>query len=355
MRRVGRAWPAPRGRWAGPMKIVYVAAKYDYGIQERGLSFEHYSFYDTLVAMGHEVEYFDFLSVFRRFGRERMSRMLREVVDSVRPDLMFTFLYTDEFDPRVLRAITDETGTVTFNWFADDQWRFDGFSRHWAPCFSFVSTTDPSSVPRYKASGYDRVLLTQWAANPRICARRSTPPRYEAAFVGQAYGDRPAVIAALRRAGIDVRTWGASWRLRRWHTLARRCRLMSGRRYERIVDSTRLTQAEMVGVINASRINVNLSSAWRGQQNQIKGRNFEIPACGGFQLSGHADGIEEWFAPGKEIVCYRSTAELIELARYYLDHEPERAAIADAGYRRVMRDHTYEIRLRDLFRQMHLA
>jgi len=33
------------------MKILFAALKYDYGIQERGYSFEYYSFYDTLVAM----------------------------------------------------------------------------------------------------------------------------------------------------------------------------------------------------------------------------------------------------------------------------------------------------------------
>ena len=42
------------------MKILYAASKFDYGIPARGYSFEHYNFYDSLVGMGHEVEYFDF-------------------------------------------------------------------------------------------------------------------------------------------------------------------------------------------------------------------------------------------------------------------------------------------------------
>ena len=337
------------------MKIVYVASKYDYGIEERGFSFEHYNFYDTLQGMGHEIEYFDFLSLFHEFGRDRMSNMLREVVDRVRPELMFTFLFTDQFDPRVLRKITEETSTVTFNWFADDHWRFENFSRHWAPCFTFVSTTDSSAVARYKAVGYDHALLTQWGANPRVYVRRPGALRYVATFVGQSYGDRPAVIASLRKAGIDVQTWGASWNLRRRHTFARRYKLMSATKYQHIMDATRITQSEMIDVFCASRINVNLSSSSQAGENQIKGRNFEIPACGGFQLSGYAAGLEKCFVPDEEIVCYRSTGELVEKARYYLEHDEKRTAIAEAGYRRVMRDHTYEVRLAELFRQMHLG
>ena len=88
--------------------------------------------------------------------------------------------------------------------------------------------------------------------------------------------------------------------------------------------------------------------------NQIKGRNFEIPACGGFQLSGVAEGIEEFFEVGKEIVCYRTFDELVEKITYYLSHDDERCAIAQAGYQRVIREHTYKDRFDALFTQMHL-
>ena len=42
------------------MKILYAAMKYDYGERERGLSFEHCTFFESLRGLGYEIVYFDF-------------------------------------------------------------------------------------------------------------------------------------------------------------------------------------------------------------------------------------------------------------------------------------------------------
>lgn len=338
-----------------PVKILYVAMKYDYGVPERGLSFEHYNFYDTLVAMGHEVEYFDFGTEFRAKGREGMTKLLQQRVEETKPDLMFTFLFSDEFNYDILRSITEKKQAVTFNWFADDHWRFENFSRHWAPCFTFVSTTDIHALPKYKAIGYQNALLTQWAANPHIYKKGSGNHLYDVTFVGQAYGDRPATLNALKKSGITVHTWGLNWNVRRRHLLARKVGLLSAEQLEQIANASRISQEQMVHIFGTSRINLNLSEASQHGSNQIKGRNFEIPATGGFQLSGYAERLDEFFEMDKEIVCYRTVDELREKIRYYLDHENERAAIAEAGYRRVVREHTYAQRLTQLFRQMRVV
>lgn len=337
------------------MKILYAALKYDYGVPERGYSFEHYNFYDTLVGMGHDVEYFDFFPLFQQHGSEGMTRILAQRVEDDRPDLLFVFLFGEQFDPVQLRKITTEKKTITFNWFADDHWRFDNFSKRWAPCFTFVSTTDARALPKYEAMGYKNVLLSQWAANPRLYNRGDGVITHDVTFVGQSYGDREAIIKALRRDGIDVRTWGSHWNYRRWHAYAAKLGLLSKKSLTQIVNSTRITQEEMIKVFQTSRINLNLSASSQNAPNQIKGRNFEIPSCAGFQLSGYAERLEEFFIPDREITYYRNTDELLEKVRYYLDHEEERAAIADAGYARVMKDHTYEQRFNELFRRMHLG
>lgn len=337
------------------MRILFAGLKYDYGIPERGYSFEYYNFYDSLVGMGHETELFDFYTLYRQNGSEQMTAMLRRRVEEWKPDLVFFFLYGNEFDPRGLKAIRTETNAVTFNWFADDHWRFDTFSRHWADCFSFVSTTDAACVDRYRAQGYDRVLLTQWAANPRWYKKGNGEFRDDVSFVGQAHGNRPEIIRALRRKGISVTVRGTGWKLTRWHHYARRLGLLSDRRYESMVNATRISQEEMIATFQTSRINLNLSASSQMAENQIKGRNFEIPACGGFQLSGKADRIEEFFLPDREIVLYASTGELVEKVVWYLEHEERRREVAAAGYERTMREHTYEQRFRELFRAMGLG
>ncbi len=53
-------------------RLLYVALKYDYGIRERGLSFEHHTFYDALVNMGHDVLYFDIGELHQKYGFEKL-------------------------------------------------------------------------------------------------------------------------------------------------------------------------------------------------------------------------------------------------------------------------------------------
>ena len=127
------------------MLILFAAMKYDYGDPSRGLSFEHLSFYESLRRMGHELIYFDFMSLVSEIGRRRTNKRLWELVRSEAPKLMFSVLFGEEFDKKVVRKISEETETVTINWFTDDHWRFDSFSRYWAPCFNWVVTTSESS------------------------------------------------------------------------------------------------------------------------------------------------------------------------------------------------------------------
>ena len=99
----------------------------------------------------------------------------------------------------------------------------------------------------------------------------------------------------------------------------------------------------------------NLKAMQGTQRNPIKGRVFEVPACGGFVLTGKSnDDISEYYVPGKEIVEFNDTNDLIEKAKYYLEHEDERKAIAKAGYDRTIKDHTYQKRFADIFSKMGL-
>ncbi len=145
------------------MLILYVAMKHNYGKPEQGYSFEHHNFFDSLRHMGHDIIYFDFMTLLQKHGKNAMNRRLREVVDTHRPDLLFTLLFEDELDQDILKDISQNTDTVTLNWFSDDHWRFDNYSQYWAPCFNWVVTTAQSALPKYKAIGFDKVLKSQWA------------------------------------------------------------------------------------------------------------------------------------------------------------------------------------------------
>lgn len=371
------------------MRILYVAMKYDYGKPGQGYSFEHYNFYHSLLHMGHEIVYFDFMTMMQKRGREWMNRRLLEIVRIKKPDLLFCVLFTNELDRAVMREISENTDTITINWFTDDHWRFENFSRYWAPCFNWVVTTAKSALPKYEKLGYSNVIKSQWACNHFLYRKLDLPLEFDVTFVGQPHGNRREVIQMLRDAGIDIQVWGSGW------------------------ESGRLSQEQMIRVFNQSRINLNLSKAstpiptpkvrvmnvaqrllsrsldvvpfgsqlktmgkrWTstikcstpiaettdhsnagsGQYaDQIKARNFEVPGCGGFLLTGRAEDLENYYKIDKEIVCFEDVNDLIKKLRYYLCHEDERGAIAQAGYERTLSEHTYAHRFTELFEKLGL-
>ena len=46
---------------------------------------------------------------------------------------------------------------------------------------------------------------------------------------------------------------------------------------------------------------------------------------------------------------------LIEQSRYWLEHDEERTKLAEAGYRRVMAEHTYDHRFDAIFTAIGIA
>lgn len=78
-------------------------------------------------------------------------------------------------------------------------------------------------------------------------------------------------------------------------------------------------------------------------------RVYEVPAAGGFVLTNASLQLSRLFTVGEEIVCYDSAADLKDKVNYYLARPEERARIAARGRERVLRDHTYANRLREMF------
>lgn len=351
------------------MKILYCALKYDYGIPARGFSYEHENFYATLTQMpGIEVVYFPVDERLRAVGRRALNQQLLLEVDRVKPDLCFFVLFTDEIMKETIRKITQRGQTLTFNWFTDDHWRFDSYSKYWAPLFHWVSTTDRRAVERYHVMGCRTVIKTQWACNSKSLRDPvSQPLTYDVTFVGQPHSNRRKIIAGLKRAGIRIECWGEGW------------------------PNGRLKQEKMLDVYQASKISLNLAgpsvhlgikptakifltrraddhlkmntpremigqlkALLSSRRAQVKARDFEIPGSGGFLMTNAPEEIEEFYIPEKEIVRFTSFDDLVAKIRYYLDHDEEREQIRNAGFIRTRCDHTYEQRFTEIFRKMGL-
>lgn len=364
------------------MKIAYVALKYDYGKKERGYSFEHNNFYDALVRMDegrHKIIYFPIDEVMQDFGRAEMNRRLIELIDRERPDFTFFCLFTDEIDQETLKKISTSGKTITFNWFTDDHWRFDNFSKFYCWHFNYIGTTDSQAPAKYQKIGYKSVIKTQWACNHRmykptgidaaqIGNRKAGDFKYNITFVGQPHGDRREVVAKLQAAGLDVQCWGGGWPNGRISQEGMLEVFSNSKVNLNLTKSSDLFSTKALGKIFVYRRNNdtyrlhsplmwinNLKSLLNKKREQIKGRNFEVPGTGGFLLTGDADNLADYYAPGKEMVIFKDINDLIAKAKYYSEHDEERERIAKAGYDRTLREHTYEHRFREIFKAVGLA
>jgi spore maturation protein CgeB len=100
---------------------------------------------------------------------------------------------------------------------------------------------------------------------------------------------------------------------------------------------------DMVTAINSYKIHLNCNIS-----NDINYRTFETCGCGTMLLTNYTPGLEKLFDIGKEIVVYTSIEDLDNKVKYYLENEDERNLIAESGYQRVKRDHTYSERAKKL-------
>jgi len=336
------------------MKVLLVSMQYAYGDKARGLSGECYYFECPLKQLGMNVLTFDFMSVFKEQGRERMNQRLSDMVCAEKPDVTIVVPYTDQFIPDVMDEINKHT--VTIGYYFDDTWRIQ-YSGFWARHFTYVTTSDVNGIKRWRDVGYNNFLYSPFGCNHQLFVRKDLPKIYDVSFIGGYHPYRAWCLRKLRKAGINVHAWGHGW------------------------PNGSLEYAEMVDVVNQSRVNLNLSNneSWdlryvlspirsvkdslkvlrntmrtairsdAKTREMVKARHFEINACGGFQLSYYVEGLEKHYQIGKEITLYESADAMVEKALYYLKHEDEREAIANQGYERTLRDHTMETRFGDLF------
>jgi hypothetical protein len=77
-------------------------------------------------------------------------------------------------------------------------------------------------------------------------------------------------------------------------------------------------------------------------------RPFELAGMGSCIVSNPYEGVGEWFEPGTEIIVVESAEEATERYRWLLAHDAERRAIGDAARRRLLGEHTFRHRARQL-------
>ena len=96
-----------------------------------------------------------------------------------------------------------------------------------------------------------------------------------------------------------------------------------------------------------AKINLNITT--RSIQNGIPLRALDIMGSHGFLLTNYQSDFERFFIPNEDFVYYKSYDDLASKVDYYLNHEEERKAIAENGYNKVKKFHSYADRIKVMF------
>lgn len=245
------------------------------------------------------------------------------------------------------RVLTElrKRGVVTVLWFVEDFERFT-YWRDTACYYDFVFTIQRGDcLEAIRAAGAGEVHYLPTGCDPQVhtplmlSAEERTRWGSPISFVGAGYHNRQQMFASLCE--LPLKLWGTEW--------------PTCRPFDRLVQEQgrRLAPEEYVKIFNATDINLNLHSSTERDGvdpfgDFLNPRTFELAAAGAFQLVDHRSLLSESFTSGKEVVTFSNKHELKDKIAYYLDRREEREQIAQAARERVLKEHTYQERLRTM-------
>lgn len=294
-------------------------------------------------------------------SKKELESSLLSFLNKTKIDLIIFNLINDEICQTTLLKLKNSYKTI--NWFGDDQWRFESFSRYKCWLFEYCITTDQEALEKYKNIGYKNIILSQWGA-VQIKKNKIQNYNFDITFIGSYSIAREWLILKLRKNKLDVKVFGSGWD-----------------------KNTFLTFRDFENIISSSRINLNLSnSAPRGLDmiwfflgylinrpnkgnlikllkaiklkffykknvEQVKARNFEILAMNGFQLTNRVPQLKSYFKENKHLVYFDNDIDIIDKCKFYLEHEHEREKIRERGFIESHK-HTYKKRFEEIFKKL---
>lgn len=106
---------------------------------------------------------------------------------------------------------------------------------------------------------------------------------------------------------------------------------------------------EYISALKSCKIAIDFNVSGSGFLN-VKSKSFEITCAGAMMVSNQFDEMENYFKYGKEVVGFQGLNDFRSVIEHYLENEDERKTIAEAGYKSFMQNHTWEKRLKEVFK-----
>ena len=256
-----------------------------------------------------------------------INQNLTKAVDRFKPDYLLV-IKGETLTPQTIKAIAGK-GTKTINWYPDWWIAWDWLKSH-APAYQFFLSACLDTNKKLKQIGVNSHYLT-FAGQPKQLQKISKI--YPISFIGQYSPVREKYFRPLKNLGLQI------WGYQDWQTSS----LSS-------ISHSPVSVAKAHHIISHSHLVVNLlAQVGQLHPHGLNVRTFETTALGTCLLVKDHPVLKKYFQPGKDVVTFTTPADLYKKARYYLQHNQEREKIARAGYRRTKQDHTFTIRLKQMF------
>jgi spore maturation protein CgeB len=271
------------------------------------------------------------------------NRRVRQVAREAPPDLVFVTGSNWYLKPGTIRHLQRRYGArVVLN-----EQHLQVFRRYQAEClplFDHVFTQDSGLVALLThASPVRSASLLGPACDPRehrpLALSDDERALYGAdvSYLGYAYPNRLQLFERLT--DHRVRVWGVGWE--------------RSEALRPFFDARPVHGVLKTRIYNATRVNVNLQSV-SYQLDGVTCRPFEVAACGAFCISEARADLSRFFKLDEEMVAFRDADELRRKIGYYLSHPDEAREMAARGRARVLAEHTYEHRARQVIAQVGL-
>ncbi|HDN67792.1 MAG TPA: methyltransferase domain-containing protein [Firmicutes bacterium] len=186
----------------------------------------------------------------------------------------------------------------------------------WVEGFNFIFVAQRQYIPEFERAGFKNVYWLPLACDPQVHRKFDVKKVYEIGFAGSLTPE---------------------------HRERRRLLTLLCQQFNVHID--RKFFREMALLFSRSKIVFNHSV-----RNDLNMRVFEALCCGSMLLTDEArgGGLNELFRDREHLVIYRNQQELVELARYYLEHPEEREEIARKGREEALAKHTFDHRVEQM-------
>ena len=269
-----------------------------------------------------------------------------EVTKEFKPDFI---LHTkDELPAEVFQELRSFTKVI--------QWYPDPVIPEWLPSYVKASdiffTMSEGLIEDFKRLGAEHVFWLTQAFEPSFFQIKEITPEdintfsADVTFVGN-LGSKPQYLPrrkSLERIineGFQLKWWGPRIP-RKLSTVL----LLSGK-LGRSYGGKFVWGEEYAKVAKLSKIFL-ASDSQPDIRKSMSARMYTAAGCGAFYMCKHVEGIEEVLEPDKEIITFYSDDEMIDKIKYYLPEGEKRKKIAEAGRQRVLKEHTYELRIKEM-------